>query len=84
MGRSAEAWGMQQNDSGMNECEEWDYHHVEICLYCGERRGDKLQCCSEVHFDTQFNIDKKEAWHEKNHRLLNEIHQVVETQIKPF
>lgn len=58
MGKSAEAWG-RENESGMNDCEEWDYHHAEVCVYCGNRKGEKLSCCNEVHFDTQFNIDHR-------------------------
>lgn len=73
----------QENLSGISSCEEWNYHHAEVCVYCGKHREDKLQCCSEVHFDTQFNIDKNEKWHEKQRRLINDIHQIVETQIKP-
>lgn len=62
MSRMAEIYQIEQeNLSGLNECEEYDYHHAEVCVYCGKRREDKLQCCSEVHFDTQFNIDKKQV-----------------------
>ena len=63
----------QQNESGMNECEEFEYHHVKVCMYCGKQQGNGA-CCGEMHFDTQFEIDKNEqSWHERNRKVLNQF-----------
>jgi sarcosine oxidase delta subunit len=33
----------------MNE-EVEDVEDVEVCPYCGHERGNKFQCCGEVHW----------------------------------
>lgn len=47
--------GMQHN-ADMDEMEDYPsdiksrHYGKEVCLYCGETKGDNIECCGENHF----------------------------------
>ena len=37
--------------------EEYEDEDVEVCPYCGHERGNKFQCCGEVHWTKRSEME---------------------------
>jgi hypothetical protein len=42
-------WKMYQGNPNEEEVEEED-PNAEVCVYCGDERNNRFQCCSENHW----------------------------------
>jgi len=56
-GDNAEELWNADDDELAELLEEYEDEDIEVCPYCGHERGNKFQCCGEVHWTKRSEME---------------------------